>query len=215
MITIRFDARQALRNLDAAAKKQIPFAVAQTVNALAFQVMDAENAAMKQVFEKPGRWTTTAVQVEQKARKDAAIAIVSTRPGREYLTPYETGGVHVLPPTKSRSGGTLFNPKAVKLKGDGRRNGGTIAELLARPDVFKGEIHGVRGIWQRLPRTRAGRRGLPNGVARQQVRLLIRFGDALPVKQHLDFHKRAAAVVTRQVAALFNQSFAYALKTAR
>jgi hypothetical protein len=214
-VTIRVDVRHAIRQLDDLAKKQLPFAIAQAVNDLAVQVAQAENAAMTDVFKKPGRWTRTATRALKTARKGSPVARVVVLPGRDYLTPYEIGGVHVLPPTKAPSGGTLFNPKAVRLNANLQIRKGTIAGLLTRPDVFVGKVHGVRGIWQRLPPGRAGKRALPNGLVRQQVRLLIRFGDALPVKQHLDFHTRAAMVVAQRAPMAFQRALAKALATAK
>lgn len=215
-VTIRIDARRAIGALNDAARRQIPIATAMAVNDVAFQVMRVENEALGKLFKRPGRWTTTATQVASKARKGSPVAVVSIRKGREYLTPYETGGVHVLPATRSLTGGTLFNPKAVALNASGQLKPGTIAALLARPDVFKGTVHGVRGIWQRLPRGRALSPYLrARGYVRQYVRLLIRFGDALPVKQQLHFRDRAALVVAKSLPGAFERAFAQAMRTAR
>jgi hypothetical protein len=46
-------------------------------------------------------------------------------------------------------------------------------------------------------------------------RLLIRFGDALPVKQHLNFEARAQAVVKANLGAAFGLALAKAIATAK
>jgi hypothetical protein len=45
------------------------------------------------------------------------------------------------------------------------------------------------------------------------LKLLIRFGDALPVKQHLDFMKRAQDIVNRNFEREFGRALGRAIAT--
>ena len=63
--------------------------------------------------------------------------------------------------------------------------------------MFKGEACGVRGFWQRM--------------AKHRLKLLLRFGNALPVNKHLDFRKRGEALVCAQFATAWRSAMARAL----
>ena len=59
--------------------KQVPYAMAQAVNALAFQVQRAEKAALSEVFSHPRPFTQRSVLVK-KATKARPTAVVYIRP---------------------------------------------------------------------------------------------------------------------------------------
>lgn len=203
-ISIRSNLKQVTRQLSALAYKQVDFAAAQAVNDLARQVAVAEQANIKAVFKKPKPFTVNAVGVKG-ATKRTLTAVVFVRPiAAKYLAPYEDGGNHELP------GRALLNPKNIRLDQYGQLTRATLARLKARSDVFIGPIktsHGVvNGVWQRTKARRGVRAGL---------KLLIRFGDALPVQKRLGYGAKARDVVNKGWHAAFERAMARALATAR
>jgi hypothetical protein len=203
--------------------KQLPYAVSTMANDLAFQVQRAERAAMPQVFKSPRPFTANSVVVT-RATKSSPTATVFIRPEvAKYLQPYETGGMHVLP----GAGNALLNPKDINLDQSGQLPRRMTAQLNARKDVFVGPIttkdgQTINGFWQRLDVTRQGNarrkrreRGTIFSSAHGALKLLIRFGDALPVHKHLDFRSRASTVVAANAGPAFARALAKALATAR
>jgi hypothetical protein len=211
-ISIHADVARATATLEGASRKQIPFATAQAVNDLAFQVQRAERAAITSIFAHPRPFTQRSVFVD-RARKGAPSATVRVGDAQaKYLAPFEFGGRHALP----GSGRTFLNPKGIRLDAFGQIRGkpSTIGD---KPNVFVGDIHGVRGFWQRLPVTKTARRNAKrNGQpVLHHLKLLIRFGEDLPVHKRLGFEDRARQVVTANFAAAFDEAIARALASRR
>lgn len=104
-IKIASNLKDVLRRMDAFTSKQLPFAMAQAINATAARVQAAEQANIKATFDSPTPFTQKSVGVS-KARKSSPVAVVYIKKiAAAYLLPYETGGVHKL---NSRA---LLNPK--------------------------------------------------------------------------------------------------------
>jgi hypothetical protein len=101
------------------------------------------------------------------------------------------------------------------------------AQLAARKDIFVGPITTkggsvINGFWQRLDVTRNGNmrrkrreRGTVYSTAHGALKLMIRFGDALPVKTHLNFRVRAQKVITMNAGPAFVRAITKALATAK
>lgn len=200
--------------------RQIPFATSQAINDLAFQVQRAENAAMLATFRHPRPFTAKSVQVN-RATKATLSATVFVRPEvAKYLQPYETGGVHVLP------GKALLRPMDIRLDAYGQLPKSTMAILRSRQDIYIGPVQTksgmITGVWQRLAISRAGnvRRKRLSGVGvydatHGALKLLIRFGNAVEVTKHLDFIKRATALVTTKAGEAVHNALAKAITSMR
>lgn len=216
---ISIDISQTNKALSAAVQ-QIPYAASLAINDLAFQVQRAENAAMKTVFAHPRPFTARSVLVN-RSTKGSLIATVFVRPEvAKYLQPYETGGAHVLP------GPALLKPVDITLDAYGQLPKATMARLSARKDIYIGPIQTksgiISGVWQRLSITRKGnakRKRLTGGgiyhATLGALKLLIRFGSAVDVKQHLDFVSRGRALVFAGAAGAFAKALTKALASAR
>lgn len=203
-ISVRANVKEITRTLSALANKQIKFATAQALTALAKEVQDDEIKNIASTFKQPKPFTQKSVGV-QGARKDTLTATVFVRPiAAKYLAPYEEGGSHVL------SGRALLNPKNIKLDKYGQLPRKVLQRLKARPDVFIGPVKTkagkVNGVWQRIP----AKKKLP-----AHLKLLIRFGDALAVTKRLNYRSRAKAIVDRRFNAVFDEAISHALATAR
>jgi len=215
-LSVRSNVKELSKKLSALAYKQIGFATAQALTAIAKQVQADETRNIAHTFKKPKPFTQNSVGV-RGARKDNLVATVFVRPiAAKYLAPYEDGGVHFL------SGRALLNPKNLKLNAYGQLPRGVLARLKARKDIFIGPVKtkagSVNGVWQRIPPKdgKAARRGRAAVAAQPgHLKLLIRFGDAIQVNKRLNYRSRAKAVVERGFAVAFRESMGRALDSAR
>lgn len=203
-ISVRVDVRELTRNLGALADRQIPFATAQALNDLGRIIKAGETENLKKTFPTLTPFTANSVAV-LKARKDNPTVVILIKDrAAHYLDPYEVGGRRVL---NSRA---LLNPKAVNLNQYGNIPKGRLAALRARADVFIGPVkrdgRSVSGVWQRIP----ARKGQP-----AKLKLLIRFGDALPVRQRLHYQSKGTALVAAHFRQCFQDAMARAMATAR
>lgn len=203
-ISVHADVKAIRRKLSNLAEKQVRFATAQALTALAKEVREDEARNLATTFNNPKTFTRNSLGV-QGARKDTLTAKVYMKPiAARYLSPYEDGGSHVLP------GRALLNPKNVKLDKNGQLPRKLLARLKARPDVFIGKVKSksgeVNGVWQRMP----PKKGKP-----AHLKLLIRFGEALPVEKRLNYRSRAEALVRRRFNAVFGAALAKAIASAR
>lgn len=203
-ISVHSNVKAISKSLSAMAYKQLPFATATALTMIAKEVQAAEKANIQRTFKHPKPFTVNAVGVKG-ATKSSLEARVFIRPiAAKYLEPYEKGGVHVLP------GRSLLNPKDIKLNQYGQLSRGTLARLKGRSDIFIGPIKtkdgDVNGVWQRVKATK----GNPS-----RLRLLIRFGDALPVDKRLEYFQRANALVKQRFNPVFGAAMARAIASAR
>lgn len=215
-IDVRDDLKRVTKSLGDFADKQIPFATAQALNAIAAKVNAGERANIKQVFPTATPFTVNSVGM-RKARKDRLDAVVFLKDiTAAVLDPYLAGGLHKL---NSRA---LLNPKNIALNQYGNLPKNKLQALRARSDVFIGAVKTkagtVNGVWQRVAavtartatKKRKGRAAAP-----AHLKLLIRFGDALPVKQRLPWGAKAQAIVDANFDAEFGRAMARAIATAR
>lgn len=217
-IKVSFDARRMQRGLTDLAKKQIPFAISQAVNAVAQKVIDAETAALDETFDQPRSFTKQAFTMAshfggQRASKRNPVAIIVAKPIQEaYLAPSEFGE-----PQSLGQGKRVRTPVNIKTGSGGNIPKDAIARLLQEPDVFIGSVNGTNGIWQRptAPRPKGTPRRKIKSNTTGRLKLLVAFTRPVRVKTHLRFRERAAEVVGRSIDAEFDRALAKALATAR
>ena len=233
-INITSNMKDVRRQLDAFTAKQLPFALSQAINKTAARVVSAETENLKKTFDNPTPFTLNSVGIS-KARKSAPTAKIFIKDiAAAYIQPYEDGGLHKL---NSRA---LLNPKDIKLNAYGNLPKATLARLKAKPGVFIGPVklkngETVNGVWQRpMLRGKDAVLGVGMTVRQRQkllrdkhgklarganvtgrLKLLIRFGDALPVKKRLGFGSTALAIVEKYFPQDFEAAFADAVRTAR
>ncbi|MDR5813332.1 hypothetical protein QCE62_06965 [Caballeronia sp. LZ033] len=199
-------------------RKQLPFATATALTSLAKLVRDEEVDNLAHTFASPTPFTLRSVGVTAARKATMQSTVYVKDIAAAYLQPYEFGGVHKL------NGRALLNPKNTRLNQYGNLPRNTLARLKSQSDVvvgsvtFKSSGETVSGVWSRPPKEqqvatkRAGRRGKNGNLAvkRGGLKLLIRFGDALPVHEHLDYRARAAAIINKN----FDREFSIALRKA-
>ena len=205
-------------------QKQISFATAQAMTAVVREIAAAQKVAMGRKLESPTPFTVNAVRSSGARKNDlrAKVFVLDTAAG--YLEPFEFGGQHKL------SGRALLNPKNIKLNKFGNLPRTKMATLKAKPNVFIGEVStqygtSVNAVWQRKKAVKVKKgkkraRRSPNGTRRERVKqrppkLLIRFGDALPVSPVLGYMDRSRAMAEALMPGALSRAIADAIRTAK
>lgn len=198
-------------------QKQIPFATAQAMTSVVRDIAAAQKVALGRKLESPTPFTVNSVGYAG-ARKNNLRAKVFVRDvAAEYLEPFEFGGEHKL------NSQALLNPKNIKLNKYGNMPRNKLSQLKAKPNVFVGEVNGVDAVWQRRKPKKAKKkraRRSANGTRRPKrkqraPKLLVRFGDALPVTPVLGYMDRSKAMAEALMPAALSRAIADAIKTAK
>ena len=198
-------------------QKQIPFATAQAMSSVARDIAAAQKVALGRKLESPTPFTVNSVG-SAGARKNNLRAKVFVRDvAAEYLEPFEFGGEHKL------NSQALLNPKNIKLNKYGNMPRNKLSQLKAKPNVFVGEVNGVDAVWQRRKPKKAKKkraRRSANGTRRPKrkqraPKLLVRFGDALPVTPVLGYMDRSKAMAEALMPAALSRAIADAIRTAK
>ncbi|MBP1034223.1 hypothetical protein J8631_01490 [Serratia fonticola] len=200
-------------------KKQVPFATAQALTAVARKIADAQKTAFQRQLDNPTPFTVNSVRSfgARKSSLTAKVFVMDT--AASYLEPFEFGGQHKL------NSQALLNPKNIKLNKYGNLTRNKMTQLKAKADVFVGEVGGANGVWQRT-KAKKGKKGKKrrkrsaNGTRQPRMKmpapkLLIQFGDALPVKPTLGYFDRAQAMASALMPTELSRAMAEAMRTAK
>lgn len=200
-------------------RKQIPFATAQAMTSVVRKIEDAQKVAMQRNLDNPTPFTVKSVKSRGARKSDLKAKVFVMNTAAAYLEPFETGGVHKL------NGSALLNPKDIKLNKYGNLPRNKLSSLKSKENTFIGDIGGVNGVWQRkkAKKCKKGRKRLrrsPNGTRRDRKKqlmpkLLIRFGDALPVEPVLGYQDRAMKMTQALLPQEINRAIAEAIRTAK
>lgn len=218
------------RNLSALAYKQLPFATAQACTALAREVSQAEQDSEKRTLDRPKPFTTNAVRViaARKERMTATVYMMDLT--AKYLEPYQFGGTNVL------NSKALLKPIAAMgdLDQYGNLPRNFTKKLKGRQDIFVGSVKTkngmVNGIWQRTAepgakhvavaridkngRVRVGKTS--KGINTSgRLKLLVKFDNAHPARQFLDWFGVARRTVDKQFNRQFGSALAKAIASAK
>lgn len=198
-------------------RKQIPFATAQAMTAVVRKIEDAQKVAMQRNLDNPTPFTVKSVKSRGARKSDLKAKVFVMNTAAAYLEPFETGGVHKL------NGSALLNPKDIKLNKYGNLPRNKLFSLKSKENTFIGDIGGVNGVWQRkkVKKGKKGRKRLqrsPNGTRRDRKKLpipklLIRFGDALPVEPVLGYQDRAMKMTQVLLLQEIHRAIAEAIRT--
>jgi len=222
-ISVSADLQKLTKSLSQLEKQQLPFAIAQALTAVAKIAQAEEKSAMPEVFDRPTPFTINSVAVKGARKTDLEARVFIKDIAAAYLEPYEFGGNHTL----IGRGRTWLNPKDKTLLNQyGNFSKSAMQRLESRPDVFVGTIktksgEQIGGVWQRPQNAKVIKRSGKRGVAIRganatgHLKLLIRFGDAIPVRRHLEFGERALESVDANFASEFDKAMAKAVATAK
>lgn len=209
-IDIRVDLKPLHKAMAALGARQIPFATALTLNALAKGVVAAEQSEVDQTFDTPTSFTEKAFRTEvaTKSRPLARVAVKDIQ--AEYLRPYVVGGERSLGTKKGMLAPITGN---VQLNAYGNLTKGKLKSLEAKRNVYIGPIvmrggKRISGVWQR-PTPKRGK------TAKGPLKLLIKFADTTPVKKRFDFYGVAQRYVRANAATEFTAALRRAMATQR
>ncbi|HEM6844618.1 TPA: hypothetical protein U2I45_001228 [Providencia rettgeri] len=200
-------------------RKQIPFATAQALTSTVRKIENAQKVALQRNLESPTPFTVKSIKSHGARKSDLRAKVFVMNIAAEYLTPFEEGGIHKL------NGSALLNPKNIKLNKYGNLPRNKLSSLKAKDNNFIGELNGVNGVFQRK-KAKKGRKGKkrlkrsPNGTRRDRQKqpvpkLLIRFGDALPVQPVLGYQDRAQRMAQALLPQEISRALEEAMRTAR
>jgi hypothetical protein len=238
-VNVKTNADAFAKRVNRLMSKEIPFATAQALTAVAKMVVSAEQRNEEKVLDRPRPFTENAIAVAAATKASQAAIVFMKDITAAYLLPYEFGGRNKL---NSRA---LLKPtKAIKSKLDqygnlprffmrnlvGAKDAKTgkpvkhqkTGAILGRKDVFIGTIAtkngAISGVWQRDSSTdlknmkAAGLRVSGGGYNRSgKLKLLIRFTDAHDAKQHLDWFGVAERTVRREFDRAMRRALALAM----
>lgn len=200
-------------------RKQIPFATAQALTSTARKIENAQKVALQRNLESPTPFTVKSIKSRGARKSDLRAKVFVMNIAVEYLTPFEEGGVHKL------NGSALLNPKNIKLNKYGNLPRNKLSSLKAKDNTFIGDVGGANGVWQRkkVKKGKKGRKRIqrsPNGTRKDRKKqpmpkLLIQFGDALPVKPVLGYQDRAQRMAQALLPQEISRALKEAMKTAR
>jgi hypothetical protein len=225
MVAIRMDVRRGLRELecgfDAFTRRQLPFATAQMLNAVAPMAAAAEMVGIQDTLGPVTAFTRRAMAVRRASKSRPVATIFVKDIQAEYLEPYMPGGSgrQVL---KSRA---VLAPVDLKTNQYGNIPRGKLDALKGQKDIFIGPVKTkdgvINGVWRRIAAGRAqGRRRRAKGTgvdlgAKGRLELLIRFEDPKAVRPRLKYGQPTAIVLSRHVYPELEKALRQALATAR
>lgn len=204
-INVRPMVKAVERQLSALAYRQMPFATAQALTSLAKIVKEAEKEALPSIFDRPTPFTVNSIGVIP-ARKDTLQATVFVKDiAAAYLAPYEFGGKNKL------NAKALLKPVQQPVNQYGNLPRSKIRQLTARADVFVGKVKGksgqeINGVWQRVKASK----GQP-----ASLKLLVAFDEPHEATQHIDYRKRAEALIRANFDREMGKALARAVASAR
>lgn len=200
-------------------RKQIPFATAQALTSTVRKIENAQKVALQRNLESPTPFTVKSIKSRGARKSDLRAKVFVMKTAATYLEPFEEGGIHKL------NGSALLNPKNIKLNKYGNLPRNKLSSLKAKDNTFIGDVGGANGVWQRkkVKKGKKGRKRIqrsPNGTRKDRKKqpmpkLLIQFGDALPVKPVLGYQDRAMKMAQALLPQEIKRAIAEAMRTAR
>ena len=200
-ISVQADIRQLTRHLNRLQKKQIPFA---TAKALTLTAKDAQRSVQRQMpakLDRPRPQTIKALRVKPATKRRLQAEVYFLDWAADFMRYQVAGG------TERARGKALVAPVQQRRNKFGNvagmRGGKKIAALLAKPNVFKGTIGNVSGIWQRYKDNR------------RKPKLLFAFKESMRYSPRLPLRRIVEGVARNKFKRNFNQALAHALRSAR
>jgi hypothetical protein len=220
LIVIHVKTDPFVRQLTDIARKQVPFANAQAVNAVARAVIADETAAMPKTFSDPRAFTKQALTQRgfggMSATKKLPIAIIVAKPIQaNYLAPSES------PKTVQflGKGKKIRTPVGVKLNKSHDIPADTIKAMLVSKKWFYKEIRGLKGLWESRKKVGVRSARYRNRAKmvrpRKMPRLMVAFTAPVHVKTNMAYRDIANAAVIRTWIPAFNTAILKALATAK
>ncbi len=191
------------KNLSKTQRKQVPFAIAQTLTKLAYEASQEEKKQAPRHMDRPTPYTVKGFRY-RKANKRSLEALVYVQ-DREYMD-FTVHGGRATP-----RGRALVHPaRNSKLNKYGNMPRRYVSKALAnKQKFFSGIPKGMvgqenAGIWQRYGRGK-----------NQRIRMVAQWKPSRRYQAQFPFYEIAGQVVAGRANKIFNQQLERALRTAR
>jgi hypothetical protein len=196
MISVSARVKKAKKDLSRVQRKQIPFALSNTLNSLAYQAQQAELNVIRQQIDRPVPFTQKAILYKKTNKRELMSKVFIPLNRWKYLKKIVTGGQssrqgkpHAIPINKAITGKYGHLP---------RNKSKTLAK---RKNHFAATINGRSGLWKR---NKDG-----------SLALQIVYKDTINVPKSYRPWIATARIVKSRFDHIFKQKFSQALKTGR
>ena len=206
-LSISSNIKKVQRGMDKAARKQIPFAIAQTLTKLAYEAMQEEKAQTPRHIDRPTPFTAKGYRYK-KANKKTLTALVYVDKAdteRKYMQFPIHGG------TAKGKRRALVHPTAnTKLNKYGNIPRNYVKKAMAnKAKFFSGVPKGMEGqdnagIWQRY-----------GGKKNPRIRMVAQWRKTRGYKAKFPFYEIAGKIVAGRANRVFNQQFERAMLNAK
>jgi len=214
-LSISSNIKAVSRGLDKAAKKQIPFAVAQTLTALAFEAMQEERKQASKHIHMPKPFTVKSFLYKpkkvNKKKLEAWVYVNKADTERKYMKFLIHGGI-----SRGKGGRALLHPtthtklnKHGNMPGDKLHRKTVVKSLAKKAKFFSGIPKGMagqenNGIWQRY-----GKKKHP------RIRMVAQWKPSRKYVAKFPFYEIAGQVVVGRANKIFNKQFERAMLSAK
>ena len=195
-LSVSVDINGVERYLDKV-QKQVPFAISQALNDVAFDSRKALRAQAIKKLDRPTKFTLDGFRVvkAKKTNLESVVYVEGKRVG--YMIWQIKGGVRQA---KNKGTGVPVNARLNKYGNiPGRKKG-----LVKNSKQFIGTVKGVTGVWQKA-----------GGKRNPKLKLMTAFEKSVRYSARFPFDKIIKGVVKNKFRSHFNKRMANALRTAR
>lgn len=197
MIDLQINRAAASEWLLRVGRRQVPFAAAKALTKTAQQAQMKVREGLPQRFTIRNSFVEKGIRIKP-ARKRNLEAVVYSKD--DFMALHETGGVkrprgqHLALPTDN----VKRNQRGIVTRANRPKR------QLNKPNVFKGTISGVEGVWKR-----------PGRRSKGSLKLLFAFEPSARIQPRFDFKDTVKVVAQSEITQNFARAFDNALRTAR
>ena len=198
------------RGLSKQAKRQVPFAIAETLTKLAFKAMMEEKRLAPRYLDKPTPFTIRGFKYKKATKRNltSLVYVQDADSKRSYMKYAIEGGV------KKPAGRSMLHPTAnTKLNRYGNIPRKFLKTSLANkskffvgiPDGMSGQEN--YGLWER--------HGGKKGKRKHRVKMMATFVKSRRYTAKMPFYRITQDVIDKNANNIFNKEFNEAMRTAR
>ena len=206
-LNITTNIKSIQRGLSKTAKRQVPFAIASTLSALAFQAMEEEKKQAKKYLDRPAPFTISGIKYKAANKKNlmSLVFIKEATTKRAYMKYAIEGGI-----SRAKKTAMVHPASGSKLNRYGNFPQNYVKTALKNKDkFFSGVPKGMQGkensgIWQRY--------GTKNN---RKIKMVAQWRKTRSYQAKFPFYEITGDVVFNRANAIFNKQLAYAMATAR
>ena len=204
VVKIESNIKEVIKGLSTLESKQVPFAIMNTLNDLAFAAKKALEKETEDKVDKPTPFTKKAVRVTKANKRKLETFVFINEAQAEYMQYLYNGGVE-----KPKNKALPKPTQNLKLNQYGNITRTKVKTLLNNKKKYfsgqpKGHPGASSGIWERY-----------GSKKNQRIRVLITWAKEKEKKKVMDFGEIVRISTSKNQATLFRKALDHALKTAK